>query len=233
MGTLACAWIQSDPRFQLVAEIGRDASLERALRDSGAEVAIDLTTAAAARSNAHAIVNCNIRPVIGTSGLSAAEIAELAAAVDARSLGGLVVPNFSIGAVLGMRFAEEAAKWFTHVEIVEAHHATKPDAPSGTARATAERIGRVLKVPQTQSSKEIVPGARGGSVESVRVHSIRMAGVLAHQECWFGSMGETLKIVHDTTDYSCFRAGLLLAAAAAPHLRGLIVGIESLLRPPT
>jgi 4-hydroxy-tetrahydrodipicolinate reductase len=229
MGSLACAWVREEKDLEFVAEIELEDDLRAALTRSRAEVALDFTTAASARTNALAIVEAGVRPVVGTSGLAPADVDDLRAALEKRRLGGLVVPNFSIGAVLAMRFAEQAARFLPAAEIVEAHHATKADAPSGTARATAERIAAARTEVPPEHSHELVERVRGGRVSGIPVHSLRIPGVLARQEVVFGGEGETLSIRHETTDRSCFRAGILLAVRAAPRLKGLVVGLDSLL----
>lgn len=240
MGAAACAWIRAEADLDLAGEVEKDDNLREILISTNPDVALDFTTAATARVNSLQIVECGVAPVIGTSGLSPADLIELKSALDAKAvkntkkantekLGGLVVPNFSIGAVLAMRFAEEAARWFSACEVIEAHHATKADAPSGTARATAERVGKARGAVAADASKELIASVRGGSVEGVRVHSIRMPGVIAHQEAWFGAEGETLKITHDTTDRACFRAGVLLSLRRVGEVSGLVTGLESLL----
>lgn len=233
MGSLACDWIAAERDLAVVAALDVEDALDAALPKSGAAVALDLTTAAAARANAMAIVEAGLRPVIGTSGLREADVADLRAALARRKLGGVVVPNFSIGAVLAMRFAEEAARYLSAAEVVESHHPSKADAPSGTARATAERIAAARSSEPDDRSRELVERVRGGRVDGVPVHSLRLPGLVARQEVHFGGEGETLSIRHDTTDRSCFRQGILLALRAAPALPSLVIGLEPLLpRPP-
>ncbi|MFN0205399.1 MAG: 4-hydroxy-tetrahydrodipicolinate reductase [Planctomycetota bacterium] len=240
MGAAACGWIRAEADLALVGEVEKDDNLREILKSKKPDVALDFTTASVARTNSLQIIECGVAPVIGTSGLSPDDLIDLRLAleaktinnktVNAKNLGGIVVPNFSIGAVLAMRFAEEASRWFSACEVIEAHHATKADAPSGTARATAERAGKARGADAaTDHSKELIASVRGGAVEGVRVHSIRMPGVIAHQETWFGAEGETLKITHDTTDRACFRSGVLLSLRRAGEISGLVVGLESLL----
>ncbi len=229
MGALACGWIRDAGGLLLAAELDLGDDLARAFAASKPQVALDFTSAACARANALAIVAAGVRPVIGTSGLGPAELAEIRAALRAKALGGLVVPNFSIGAVLAMRFAEEAARFLPAAEVIEAHHPQKEDAPSGTARATAERIAAVRGDAPADRSREIVGGVRGGRVEGVPVHSIRLPGVVAHQEVRLGGDGEMLSIRHDTIDRVCFRDGVLLALRSAPTLDDLVIGLEPLL----
>lgn len=230
MGLLACEWVRGASDLLLVAEIDKDQPLSESLQKSAADVALDLTTAASVRANAFAITESKAIPVIGTSGLSQNDLVDLQSALAKKNKGGMVIPNFSIGAVLAMRFSQEAARWFSAAEIIEAHHTTKADAPSGTARATAALVSKARggDAP-ADSSRELVRSVRGGDVDGVRVHSLRLPGIVAHQESWFGGEGEILKITHDTTDRSCFRAGVLLAIRSAPSISGLVVGLESVL----
>jgi len=144
----------------------------------------------------------------------------------------LVAPNFALGAVLMMRFAEEAARHFDWCEVVERHHEHKLDAPSGTARETARRIAAARqRAPKVPGETESAPGARGGRVEGVPVHALRLAGSLAHQEVWFGGPGETLVIRHDSVDRTVFVPGVLLAVRRIRTRRGLVRGLEPLLWP--
>jgi 4-hydroxy-tetrahydrodipicolinate reductase len=228
MGILACGWIEAEKDLALVARIEIEDDLKRELASSRAVVALDFTTASTARVNALAIAASGVRPVVGTSGLHREDLAELRITLDDAGIGGIVVPNFSLGAVLAMRFSEEAARHFPGIEVLEAHSDKKADAPSGTARATAERMASVRSgsAPALDSS-----GFRGGSVAGIPVHSLRLPGVIAYQEAWLSGDGEVLRIVHETTDRTCFRQGILLAVRSAPRVRGLVVGLESLLFP--
>ena len=229
MGSLACEWIRAESDLALTAEIEVGDDVAKGLAAARAEVALDFTTAPAARANALAIIGAGVRPVIGTSGLAPGDLEEIAAALTKKKIGGLVVPNFSIGAILAMRFAEQASRYLAFAEVVEAHHTTKEDAPSGTARATAARIGAARGKAPADGSRELVDRVRGGRVEGVPVHSIRLPGIVAYQEIWLGGEGEVLRIQHESTDRSCFRAGVLLALRAAKRADGLVVGLDKLL----
>lgn len=168
--------------------------------------------------------------VVGTSGFSSERLAEVAELWGDGPPNCLIAPNFSIGAVLMMRFAELAAPHFAAAEIVELHHDRKADAPSGTATSTAERIGRAKPDQQrVVVSEELVDGARGASVAGVPVHAVRLPGLVAHQEVLLGNEGEWLTIRHDTTDRSAFIAGVLLAVRNVADYPGVTVGIEGLL----
>jgi 4-hydroxy-tetrahydrodipicolinate reductase len=160
------------------------------------------------------------------------QLARLDALAREKGVACLVAPNFALGAVLMMRFAEEAARFYPWVEVMERHHEKKLDAPSGTAAETARRIARSRKAPPAAvEERESAPGARGGRVEEVAVHSMRLPGSIAHQEVWFGGPGETLVLRHDTTDREVYVPGVLLAVRRIGGMKGLVRGLEPLLWP--
>ena len=167
--------------------------------------------------------------VVGTSGFTEERLVELSAFWSAEDQGCLVVPNFSIGAVLMMHFAELAAPYFDSAEIIERHAARKPDAPSGTALATAMRVGRHRQNAEEPSSHEIIKGARGGMASGVRVHSLRMSGLLSDQEVAFSNTGETFSLLHRSTSYESFVTGALLAVRYAEQMKGVAVGLDAVL----
>ncbi len=167
--------------------------------------------------------------VVGTSGFTENRLAELKSFWGAEAQGCLVVPNFSIGAVLMMRFAELASSYFDSVEIVERHGAKKPDAPSGTALATAMRIGKHRSDSEEASNCEIIEGARGGLANGVRVHSLRMTGLLSDQEVAFSNRGETFSLLHRSTSYESFVNGALLAIEHVEKTKGVSVGLDAIL----
>ena len=196
----------------------------------GADVCLDFTHPSAAVDNALRCLENGISPVIGTSGITLD--AQQKIRVAAASVPALVVPNFAIGAILMMRFAEIAAKWMPDCAVIELHRAEKPDAPSGTALHTAERISKARiarSVSDSPDHKILAEGALGATVEGVPVHSIRLKGLLAHQEVLFGAAGETLTIRHDSLDRSSFMPGVLLAIRKVRTLKGLTVGLEGLM----
>lgn len=211
------------------ADLGDD--LISAIRDGSASVVLDFTHHSAAMENLRSILSAGARPVCGTSGFGEEDVEEAARLVAAADSGGAIIPNFSMGAVLMMRFAREAARFLPHVEIVETHHDRKADAPSGTAEATARMIAdtRGDPPPPKVVETERAPGSRGGRVCGVPVHSLRLPGALAHQEVIFSGPGELLTIRHDSLARECFRAGILLALRKAPELSGLVHGLEPLL----
>jgi len=230
MGAMACETIEQHPEFQLVARCGRGDDLGHVIQSSGADIVIDLTSAAAVRKNSLTILEHNARPVIGSSGLSAEDIAELDAICKEKKLGGLIVPNFSLGAVLMMHFSAQAAKLLSNVEIIEAHHPQKLDAPSGTAMKTAEMINASRKhPPESLALKELVEGARGAQFQQVPIHSMRLPGIVARQSVIFGSRGETLTIAHESIDRQSFMPGIIFSCQQVMHLKYLVYGLESLL----
>jgi 4-hydroxy-tetrahydrodipicolinate reductase len=205
-------------------------SLDEAL-SAGTDVLVDFAPGAAAVAHARAAITSGVSPVIGGTGMSSQEINELTGFCEARRVGAVIAPNFAIGAVLMMEFSRQAARYFPHVEIIELHHDRKRDAPSGTAVKTASLIaaGRVISPAPAVTEEEIVAGARGGRAEGVRVHSVRLPGLVAHQEVIFGGPGQTLTIRHDSINEESFMPGLLLAVRKVRSLPGLVYGLEKLL----
>lgn len=230
MGTFACETIKNHPDFTLVGSLTRADNLAQTIKATEAEIVIDLTRADSVYENSLIIIESGAHPVIGTSGLLNDQIDLLKERCEAKKLGGIIVPNFSIAAVLMMRFAAEAARYFTEVEIIETHHQQKLDAPSGTALKSAEMIAksRVAK-PNELALRELIPGARGGSHHGVPIHSLRLPGFLANQQIIFGSPGETLTISHNSIDRDSFMPGLILACQQVLKLDKLHYGLESLL----
>lgn len=202
-----------------------------------AQVCVDFTRPEAALPNALAMIAAGCRPVIGTTGLSEDAMARLGEALAAANMGGLVVPNFAIGAVLLMKFAEEASRYFAHAEILELHHNQKADAPSGTAIKTALKMQDGLhaqglntfgadNAPET----ETMAGARGAQgAAGLRIHSVRLPGLVAHQEVWLGAPGQLLTLRHDSFDRACFMPGVALAIKRVGSLAGLVYGLEGIL----
>jgi dihydrodipicolinate reductase (EC 1.3.1.26) len=192
---------------------------------------IDLSIASAAAGHARSALSRGIRTVIGTTGLSSAELEDLRELANHNKVGCIVAPNFAIGAVLMMKFARMAAKYFPDVEIIEMHHDQKRDAPSGTALKTAEMIIQVRgRQPQGPAKeKESLPGVRGGDFDGVRIHSVRLPGLVAHQEILFGGPGEGLRIRHDSYNRTSFMNGIKLAIKAVMHLDGFVYGMENLI----
>ncbi len=251
MGRAAVRAISRQPDMRLVAALGRQNAVGRDAGDAagtgplGIVVSADLQAALAASpdvlvefapgapaaEHARAALEAGVRPVVGSTGLSAQDLDGLRALAAQRRLGAVVAPNFAIGAVLMMEFARMAARFLPHVEIIELHHDRKRDAPSGTAVKTAQLItesrGEAPKPPVQE--EEMVAGARGGVAGGVRVHSIRLPGLGAHQEVIFGGPGQTLRIRHDSLSEESFMPGLLLAIRKVRELEGLAYGLEHLL----
>ena len=231
MGSLAVDVVREAEDLVLSGETDLGDDLAVAIRESGAEVAVDFTHHSVAMDCFREIVDAGARPVSGTSGFSAEDVEEARRLLEAAGSGGLIVPNFSVGAVLMMQFAEAAARRFRHVEIVELHHDRKGDAPSGTAARTAELIAEARDEPPMPkvAETERVPGVRGGRVAGVPIHSVRLPGMLAHQEVLFSAEGEGLTLRHDSLSRDCFRRGILLAVRHATRASGLVHGLEAIL----
>ena len=216
----------------MAAEVGREGSIDSFV-EARASVVVDFTHPDAVMGNLKRLIESDIHAVVGTSGFDAASFSEVRGWLAHRpSVGVLIAPNFAIGAVLAMQFAERAARFFESAEVIELHHPYKVDAPSGTGYRTAQRIAAAreragMRAPD--ATRSALDGARGADVAGVRVHSVRLAGLVAHQEVLFGTEGETLTIRHDSTDRSSFVSGVLLAVRAIGNLPGLTIGIDALL----
>jgi 4-hydroxy-tetrahydrodipicolinate reductase len=231
MGAEVCRAIDSAPDLELVAAL--DLGDDRALAEA-AEVIVDFTHPDAVMDNLSWCIDHGIHAVVGTTGFTDERLNRLRTTLaDHDGVGVLIAPNFSIGAVLMMRFAEQAAAFYESAEIIELHHPGKVDAPSGTAANTARRIAAArnaaaLGVPPDATVEEL-PGARGAQVDGIRVHGLRLRGLVAHQEVLFGAEGETLTIRHDSLDRVSFMPGVLAAVRAVSTRPGLTVGIEPIL----
>ena len=249
MGSTVCRAVAEDPELELVAaidphhrgidlrqivgpggagiQISGDAEV---LTHAGAEVAVDFTQASAARGNLKWCAANKVHAVVGTTGLTPADLDEIRASfVDGVNC--VVAPNFAIGAVLMMRFAEMAAPWFETAEVIELHHDGKVDAPSGTAMLTAQRMASASgDWTADATTEEMVAGARGGDGPAgIRIHSVRLRGLVAHQEVLLGTTGQSLTIRHDSYERSSFMPGVILAVKAVPGCPGLTIGLDSLL----
>jgi 4-hydroxy-tetrahydrodipicolinate reductase len=233
MGRESVAAIEAAPDLEVVAQLDRDSDLS-GLLDAKAEVVVDFTFPGAVMANLEFCIRNRIHAVVGTTGFDEDRLAAVAAWCEASpGVGVLIAPNFGIAAVLMMRFAEQAAPYFESVEIIELHHPEKADAPSGTARRTAELIGGARTSAgmgqMPDATVEAAIGARGADVAGVPVHSVRLRGMLAHQEVLFGGPGETLTLRHDSTDRSSFMPGVLLGVRQISGRPGLTVGLDPLL----
>ncbi|GAA2544257.1 4-hydroxy-tetrahydrodipicolinate reductase [Winogradskya consettensis] len=231
MGSEACKAIEAAGDLELVATVVRGDKLEDT---TDADVLVDLTTPDAVMDNLRWAIDRGIHAVVGVSGFDEQRLGQVRAwLADRPEVGVLIAPNFGIGAVLMMQFAARAAKYFESAEIIEQHHPRKLDAPSGTASHTARLIGAARAEaglgPMPDATKEEMSGARGTEIDGVRVHSIRAAGLVAHQEVLFGTTGETLTIRHDSLDRSSFMPGVLLGVRTIQSRPGLTVGLDPLL----
>ena len=230
MGKESVKAVSEDPDLDLVAQTDLGDNLPGEISQTKAQVVVDFTTAAAAMKNADCIIESGARPVIGTSGLLPEQVAELQKLCNKQNLGGIIVPNFAIGAVLMMKYSQDAAKYFPHVEVIEMHHDRKADAPSGTAIKTANLLAESRgSAPPTVDEKEILSGARGANTEDIRIHSVRLPGLVAHQEVIFGGQSQTLTIRHDSIHRDSFMPGVCLACKKVMDLNELVYGLEHLL----
>lgn len=233
VGRAICAAVAAADDLDLVAEVDAGDRIET-LVESGAEVVVDFTHPDVVMGNLEFLVSHGIHAVVGTTGFDEERLARAREWLTAQpGVGVLIAPNFAIGAVLTMRFAAQAARFYDSVEIVELHHPQKADAPSGTAYRTAAMIAQaraaVGRAPSPDATTTELAGARGADVAGVRVHSVRLAGLVAHEEVLFGTAGETLTIRHDSMDRTSFVPGVLLAVRGVADRVGLTVGIEPLL----
>jgi 4-hydroxy-tetrahydrodipicolinate reductase len=249
MGSTVCAAVAADPELELVAAVDPfhsgidlrqlgvpDTGLQvdrsaDAITAAGAEVAVDFTVLDAARENLRWCADQGVHAVVGTTGFTDADLADLRRRFDKSAANALIAPNFAIGAVLMMRFAEIAAPYFETAEVIELHHDAKVDAPSGTAMLTAQRMADASSdwAPDPTETV-IVEGARGGKGPAgIRVHSVRLRGLVAHQEVILGTTGQSLSIRHDSYDRTSFMPGVLLAVRAVRDHPGLTIGLDAIL----
>ncbi len=232
VGSLVVKAVKAASDLEPAGAIDLGDDIEAALERGRPDVAVDFTTPVCVFGNVSAILRHRVHAVVGTTGMDEDQLARLDGLAKEHGVACLVAPNFALGAVLMMRFAEEAARFYPSVEVMERHHEKKVDAPSGTASETARRIARARKTPpKAVEEHESAPGARGGRVDEVAVHSMRLPGSIAHQEVWFGGPGETLVIRHDTMDREVFVPGVLLAVRKIDGFKGLVRGLEPLLWP--
>ena len=242
MGTAVCEAVAADPDLDLVAAVdphrvgmpvgGAVTAADRhAVADAGADVVVDFTIAEAARDNLIWLAAQEIHAVVGTTGFTDDDLERFQAAFTTAGRVCIIAPNFAISAVLMMRFAELAAPHFDTAEVIELHHDAKIDAPSGTARLTVEKMAAASDdwAPDP-TEHEMLSGVRGAEGSAgIRVHAVRMRGMVAHHEVILGAEGQTLTIRQDSTDRSSFMPGVLAAVKAAPNRSGLIVGLDALL----
>jgi 4-hydroxy-tetrahydrodipicolinate reductase len=235
VGRAVCDAVRDADDLDLVATVdtGADDDSLPDLVDAGAQVVVDFTHPDAVMENLRFCIDHGIHAVVGTTGFDDERLEQVRRWLDGSSTGVLVAPNFSIGAVLMMRFAAEAAPFYESVEIVELHHPDKADAPSGTARRTASLVAAARREagagPIPDATSTSLEGARGAEVDGVRVHGLRIRGLVAHQEVILGGLGETLTIRHDSLDRVSFTPGVLLAVRRIADVPGLTVGLERFL----
>lgn len=248
MGKEVVKMVLQDPELQLVAavnlkDVGLDAAamvglppcgvtlsddLELTLLESKPRVMVDFTTPQSAYANTEMAIKHGVSPVVGTTGFTPEQIEQLDKLCHSRGIGGLIAPNFSIGAILMMKFAVQAAKYFPHLEIIEYHGDQKLDAPSGTAVKTAELIAKNREEMRqgNPNEEETIEGARGGYYNGFRIHSVRLPGVFAQQEVIFGGFGQTLKIRHDSYERAGYMPGVNLAIKKVLGYEGMIYGFD-------
>src|SRR5246500_5690469 len=223
--------VQAAEDLTLSSEVDAGDSLSL-LTDNQTEVVIDFTHPDVVMDNLKFLIDNGIHAVVGTTGFTDDRLSQVESWLSgAPRTAVLIAPNFAIGAVLSMRFAQQAARFFESVEVIELHHPNKVDAPSGTAARTAKLIAEARKglPPTPDATSTALPGARGAEIDGIPVHSVRLAGLVAHQEVLFGTQGETLTIRHDSLDRTSFVPGVLLAVRTVRERPGLTVGIEPLL----
>jgi 4-hydroxy-tetrahydrodipicolinate reductase len=231
VGATMAAAVENADDLTLSAEVDEGDPMSLFI-DTNTEVVIDFTHPDVVMDNLKFLISNGIHAVVGTTGFTDERLAQVEAWLAGNpETAVLIAPNFAIGAVLSMRFAQEAARFFESVEVIELHHPNKADAPSGTATRTARLIAEARKdlPPNPDATSSTLPGARGADVDGIPVHSVRLAGLVAHQEVLFGTQGETLTIRHDSIDRTSFVPGVLLAVRRVRERTGLTVGIEPLL----
>ncbi|WP_332693276.1 4-hydroxy-tetrahydrodipicolinate reductase [Halalkalibacter lacteus] len=251
MGKEAVKMVTGTEEFQLVAVVdskheGKNLSeidgfhgieatiytdIHKCFEEQEVDVLIDLTAPAYGRKHMEAAFANSVRPVVGTTGFTEEDIDELRAMAEEKGLGAIIAPNFAIGAILMMKFSQMAAKYLPDVEIIERHHDRKLDAPSGTAVKTAQLISEV-RAARSQghpNETEEMKGARGADHEGMRIHSVRLPGLVAHQEVIFGGVGQTLTIRHDSIDRTSFMPGVKLAVESVLRIDTLVYGLEHII----
>lgn len=231
MGVMTVKTLEQHPDFTIVGTTSRNDDLAQAIKETHAKIVIDLTHADAVFKNTEIIIHADAHPIIGTSGLIKEQINQLQKQCREKKLGGIIAPNFSLGAVLMMKYSQHIAKYFPDVEIIEMHHDKKIDSPSGSALRTAEMIAKERTPPPPKKIQplETIRGARGAIYQDIPIHAIRLPGLLAHQEVIFGRAGETLTIRHDTTDRECYMSGIIVSCQKVTALKELVYGLENLL----
>ena len=229
MGRVSCEAIKAAPDMELVHALDQGESLQEALSTHNPDTVVEFTVPDSVFANTQMIIEHGAHPIVGATGLSPSDIATLKTQSDNKKLGGIIAPNFSLGAILLMQAAERIAAYLPHAEIIEMHHDQKVDSPSGTALKTAAMMA---KHTASQTPPFGDQTARGETVEGVSIHSVRLPGLFAHQAVMFGGEGETLTLRHDSTDRRAMMPGLLMAIRRAPELNTLVYGLENVLELP-
>jgi 4-hydroxy-tetrahydrodipicolinate reductase len=240
MGQMVVDALCREPEMQIVGAVDLKAAegsgrvpfssdLEHILSTCKPEVLVDFTTAQAAMPAVRTATEHGVNLVIGTTGLGADDIKEIERLAQAHRVGVVVAPNFALGAVLMMHLAKVAGKYFDFAEIIELHHERKADAPSGTALSTARAMAQARGKPFSQPKAGKSSASRGEQVEGISIHSVRLPGLLAHQEVLLGGPGQTLSIRHDTSSRECYMPGVMLAIREVIKHKGLIYGLDTLL----
>jgi 4-hydroxy-tetrahydrodipicolinate reductase len=231
MGAEVVLAVSREADMELVGKIDRFDNLAERIQTLKPDVVVDFTHPDVVRDNVNIILSEGVRPVVGTTGLSDADLKAIQALSKKQKLGAIVAPNFAIGAILMMKFAAEASKYMPRVEIVEYHHDNKADAPSGTAIKTAEMIAATnhhINQSKLQETEHI-PHVRGGKKAQIPIHSIRLPGYVAHQEVLFGGLGQTLSIRHDALSRESFMPGVILSIRKVMQMDTLVYGLENLI----
>jgi 4-hydroxy-tetrahydrodipicolinate reductase len=227
MGETVVTSIKEQSDLQLVAAADHQDDIAEMIQKHQANVVIDFTAPNTIFEQAQTIIANNARPVIGTTGLTLEQIDTLKKQCQEKSLGGIIAPNFSLTAVLMMRYARDAAQYFPQAEIIEMHHPQKLDAPSGTAKKTAELMNEARQTVTESQPHQAV--SRGENYHGITIHSVRLPGLIAHQKVLFGGEGETLEIKQDSLSRQCFMPGVFLACRKVMELNELIYGLDNIL----
>lgn len=231
MGKVTCQTIENSQDYTLIASLGSNDNLSQTIQETETDIVIDFTTAEVAYEHAKIIIESNTHAVIGSSGLTPNQVQSLQSQCKEKQLGGIIAPNFSLGALLMMQCAALVAKHFNHVEIIETHHNQKIDAPSGTAVKTAEMINASRKsVPEDKTKPSLNNGSRGAICDDVHIHALRLPGFVASQQVVFGNLGENLSINHHSISRECFMPGVLLALKKVRELKHMVYGLETFIQ---
>ncbi len=231
MGIEVVKGVEGDPDLELAGQADLGDDLGKIIRETEADVVVDFTVPAARMDNFKTIAENNARPVVGTTGYTEEEIDELTRLCKEKNLGAVIAPNFALGGVHSMKFAAEASRYLAHAEIIELHHAKKEDYPSGTAVKTAQlMLAQRKRFNQDVNDKVAhMEGARGAETGGLRIHSVRLPGLMAHQEVIFGALGQTLTLRHDSISRESFMPGVILAVKKVMDSDRLIYGLENII----